>query len=79
MEGDAGWPMAAVVGEPYLTTSLLLPPLWRWLLLVGGRVIQNIIDHVPKLHYLVAVDESIHTLEDLVKVQLFHPIFDGIS
>ncbi|VFV33444.1 adenylate kinase 7 [Lynx pardinus] len=30
-------------------------------------VIQNIIDHVPKLHYLVAVDESIHTLEDLVK------------
>ncbi|XP_054422922.1 adenylate kinase 7 isoform X4 [Pteronotus mesoamericanus] len=30
-------------------------------------VIQNIIDHVPKLHYLVAVDESIQTLEDLVK------------
>ncbi|XP_078303781.1 adenylate kinase 7 [Panthera onca] len=30
-------------------------------------VIQNIIDHVPKIHYLVAVDESIHTLEDLVK------------
>ncbi|XP_015103151.3 adenylate kinase 7 [Vicugna pacos] len=30
-------------------------------------VIQNIIDHVPKLHYLVAVDESIHTLEDFVK------------
>ncbi|XP_004416548.1 PREDICTED: adenylate kinase 7 [Odobenus rosmarus divergens] len=30
-------------------------------------VIQNIIDHVPKLHYLVAVDESVHTLEDLVK------------
>ncbi|XP_023392392.1 adenylate kinase 7 [Pteropus vampyrus] len=31
------------------------------------RVIQNIIDHMPKHHYLVAVDESIHTLEDLVK------------
>lgn len=42
-------------------------------------MIQNIIDHVPKLHYLVAVDESVHTLEDLVKVLLFHPIFDGFS
>ncbi|KAK2492365.1 hypothetical protein MC885_005349 [Smutsia gigantea] len=30
-------------------------------------VIQNIIDHVPKRHYLVAVDDSVHTLEDLVK------------
>ncbi|XP_029808272.1 adenylate kinase 7 isoform X1 [Suricata suricatta] len=30
-------------------------------------VIQNIIDHVPKLRYLVTVDESVHTLEDLVK------------
>uniref|UniRef100_A0A8C6GTG2 Adenylate kinase 7 n=1 Tax=Mus spicilegus TaxID=10103 RepID=A0A8C6GTG2_MUSSI len=30
-------------------------------------LIQNIIDHVPKLHYLVAVDEAVHTLEDLVK------------
>ncbi|XP_052042646.1 adenylate kinase 7 [Apodemus sylvaticus] len=30
-------------------------------------VIQNVIDHVPKLHYLVAVDEAVHTLEDLVK------------
>ncbi|XP_037687842.1 adenylate kinase 7 isoform X1 [Choloepus didactylus] len=30
-------------------------------------VIQNIIDHVPKLHYLVAVDDSVHTLEDIVK------------
>ncbi|KAI4560493.1 hypothetical protein MJT46_019890, partial [Ovis ammon polii x Ovis aries] len=30
-------------------------------------VIQNIIDHVPKLRYLVAVDESVHTLEDFVK------------
>ncbi|GAB1294783.1 Nucleoside-diphosphate kinase [Apodemus speciosus] len=31
------------------------------------KVIQNVIDHVPKLHYLVAVDEAVHTLEDLVK------------
>uniref|UniRef100_A0A8D0SDX1 Uncharacterized protein n=1 Tax=Sus scrofa TaxID=9823 RepID=A0A8D0SDX1_PIG len=31
------------------------------------NVIQNIIDHVPKLHYLVAVDDSVHTLEDFVK------------
>ncbi|XP_006839574.1 PREDICTED: adenylate kinase 7 [Chrysochloris asiatica] len=30
-------------------------------------VIQNVIDHVPKVHYLVAVDESVHTLEDIVK------------
>ncbi|XP_024424028.2 adenylate kinase 7 [Desmodus rotundus] len=30
-------------------------------------VIQNIIDHVPKAHYVVAVDESVQTLEDLVK------------
>ncbi|XP_021563562.1 adenylate kinase 7 [Carlito syrichta] len=30
-------------------------------------VIQNIIDHVPKPHYLVAVDESGHTLEDIIK------------
>ncbi|KAG8514326.1 Adenylate kinase 7, partial [Galemys pyrenaicus] len=30
-------------------------------------VIQNIIDHVPKPHYLVAVDESVLTLEDAVK------------
>ena len=30
-------------------------------------VIQNIIDHVPKLRYLVVVDESAHTLEDFVK------------
>nr|XP_058912077.1 adenylate kinase 7 isoform X3 [Kogia breviceps] len=30
-------------------------------------VIQNVIDHVPKSHYLVAVDESVHTLEDFVK------------
>ncbi|KAM9645076.1 adenylate kinase 7 isoform 4-T4 [Trichechus inunguis] len=30
-------------------------------------VIQNVIDHVPKVHYLVAVDESVQTLEDVVK------------
>ncbi|XP_059542041.1 adenylate kinase 7 isoform X1 [Myotis daubentonii] len=30
-------------------------------------VIQNVIDHVPKVHYLVAVDDSFQTLEDLVK------------
>ncbi|XP_005390456.1 PREDICTED: adenylate kinase 7 [Chinchilla lanigera] len=30
-------------------------------------VIQNIIDHVPRHYYLVAVDDSAHTLEDLVK------------
>nr|XP_017518348.2 adenylate kinase 7 isoform X1 [Manis javanica] len=30
-------------------------------------VIQNIIDHMPKHRYLVAVDDSAHTLEDLVK------------
>ncbi|XP_012326692.2 adenylate kinase 7 [Aotus nancymaae] len=30
-------------------------------------VIQNVIDHAPKPRYLVAVDESVHTLEDLVK------------
>lgn len=42
-------------------------------------MIQNIIDHVPKLRYLVAVDESVHTLEDFVKVQPFCPTFDGTS
>ncbi|KAM5339532.1 adenylate kinase 7 [Glossophaga mutica] len=30
-------------------------------------VIQNLIDHMPKSRYLVAVDESVQTLEDLVK------------
>ncbi|XP_055144225.1 adenylate kinase 7 isoform X5 [Symphalangus syndactylus] len=30
-------------------------------------VIENVIDHAPKPHYLVAVDESVHTLEDIVK------------
>uniref|UniRef100_H0WQ96 Adenylate kinase 7 n=1 Tax=Otolemur garnettii TaxID=30611 RepID=H0WQ96_OTOGA len=30
-------------------------------------VIQNVIDHLPKYNYLVAVDESVQTLEDIVK------------
>ncbi|ELK31031.1 Adenylate kinase 7 [Myotis davidii] len=30
-------------------------------------VIQNVIDHVPKVHYLVAVDDAVQTLEDLIK------------
>ncbi|XP_069321382.1 adenylate kinase 7 isoform X4 [Eulemur rufifrons] len=30
-------------------------------------VIQNVIDHTPKVRYLVAVDESVQTLEDIVK------------
>ncbi|KAJ8289022.1 hypothetical protein COCON_G00016810 [Conger conger] len=33
-----------------------------------ASVIQNIIDFKPKTHYLVAVDESKNTLEDIVKV-----------
>lgn len=37
------------------------------------RVIQNVIDHVPKVHYLVAVDDSVQTLEDLIKVQPSSP------
>ena len=31
-------------------------------------VIQNVIDHKPKLNYLVAVDDSKNTIEDIVKV-----------
>nr|BAC37180.1 unnamed protein product [Mus musculus] len=42
-------------------------------------VIQNIIDHVPKLHYLVAVDEAVHTLEDLVKVCVLTPCRASLS
>ncbi|XP_049625880.1 adenylate kinase 7-like [Suncus etruscus] len=30
-------------------------------------VIQNVIDHMPKVHYLLAVDESVLTLEDIIK------------
>ncbi|KAJ8341203.1 hypothetical protein SKAU_G00334940 [Synaphobranchus kaupii] len=33
-----------------------------------ASVIQNIVDHKPKTHYLVAVDDSKNTLEDIVKV-----------
>ncbi|XP_041132487.1 adenylate kinase 7-like [Polyodon spathula] len=32
-----------------------------------ARVLQNIIDHKPKTHYLVAVDDSKHTIEDIIK------------
>ncbi|KAM8920832.1 adenylate kinase 7 [Pelodytes ibericus] len=32
-----------------------------------ASVIQNIADHRPRTHYLVAVDDSIHSLEEIVK------------
>nr|XP_009673899.1 PREDICTED: adenylate kinase 7 [Struthio camelus australis] len=32
-----------------------------------AAVIQNIADHRPKTHYIVAVDESMHTLKELIK------------
>ncbi|KAM9148287.1 adenylate kinase 7 [Pangshura tecta] len=32
-----------------------------------AAVLQNIADHRPRTHYIVAVDESIHTLQDIVK------------
>ncbi|XP_006275901.3 adenylate kinase 7 [Alligator mississippiensis] len=32
-----------------------------------AAVIQNVADHRPRTHYLVAVDESIHTLQDVIK------------
>ncbi|XP_049625763.1 adenylate kinase 7 isoform X3 [Suncus etruscus] len=32
-----------------------------------AAVIQNVIDHMPKAHYLLAVDESVLTLEDIIK------------
>ncbi|XP_056620629.1 adenylate kinase 7a isoform X1 [Triplophysa dalaica] len=32
-----------------------------------SRVVQNIIDHRPKTHYFIAVDESKNTFEDIVK------------
>uniref|UniRef100_A0A4W5N5E9 Adenylate kinase 7a n=1 Tax=Hucho hucho TaxID=62062 RepID=A0A4W5N5E9_9TELE len=31
-------------------------------------VIQNVIDHKPKIHYFIAVDDSNNTFEDIVKV-----------
>ncbi|XP_028677816.1 adenylate kinase 7 [Erpetoichthys calabaricus] len=33
-----------------------------------AKVMQNTIDHNPKTHYLIAVDDSKHTLEEIVKV-----------
>uniref|UniRef100_A0A8C4K2C9 Adenylate kinase 7 n=1 Tax=Dromaius novaehollandiae TaxID=8790 RepID=A0A8C4K2C9_DRONO len=32
-----------------------------------AAVLQNIADHRPKTHYIVAVDESMHTLKELIK------------
>ncbi|KAL1254380.1 hypothetical protein QQF64_016609 [Cirrhinus molitorella] len=32
-----------------------------------ARVVQNIIDHKPKTHYFIAVDDSKNTFEDIVK------------
>ncbi|XP_040267592.1 adenylate kinase 7 [Bufo bufo] len=32
-----------------------------------GSVVQNIVDRRPRTHYLVAVDEAVHTLEEVVK------------
>lgn len=39
------------------------------------RVVQNIIDHKPKTHYFIAVDDSKNTFEDIVKVIITHTIF----
>lgn len=33
------------------------------------RVVQNIADHRPKSHYLLAVDASMHTLQELIQVR----------
>ncbi|XP_051834387.1 adenylate kinase 7 isoform X2 [Antechinus flavipes] len=30
-------------------------------------ILQNIIDHLPKVHYLIAMDEALHTQEDILK------------
>ncbi|XP_010213189.1 PREDICTED: adenylate kinase 7 [Tinamus guttatus] len=32
-----------------------------------AAILQNIADHKPKTHYIVAVDESMHTLKELIK------------
>lgn len=53
---------------------------WPWLYLLCSRVLQNIADHRPRSHYILAVDESMHTLQQLVKVRdlmifLFSDIF----
>ncbi|XP_045067118.1 adenylate kinase 7-like [Coregonus clupeaformis] len=34
-------------------------------------VIQNVIDHKPKIHYFIAVDDSNNTFEDIVKIISF--------
>jgi hypothetical protein len=36
-----------------------------------NSVIQNTIDHKPKSHYILAVDDSKNTLEEIVMVNLF--------
>lgn len=33
-----------------------------------SRVVQNVIDHKPKTHYFIAVDDSKNTFGDMVKV-----------
>uniref|UniRef100_A0AAR2L749 Nucleoside-diphosphate kinase n=1 Tax=Pygocentrus nattereri TaxID=42514 RepID=A0AAR2L749_PYGNA len=38
-------------------------------------IVQNIIDHKPKTHYFIAVDDSKNTLEDIVKVTTAHMVF----
>ncbi|KAM9071015.1 adenylate kinase 7 isoform X1 [Sarcophilus harrisii] len=30
-------------------------------------ILQNIVDHMPKVHYLIAMDEALHTQEDILK------------
>ncbi|XP_035184046.1 adenylate kinase 7 isoform X2 [Oxyura jamaicensis] len=32
-----------------------------------AAVLQNVADHKPKFHYILAVDESMHTLQELIK------------
>ncbi|NWJ04859.1 KAD7 kinase, partial [Crypturellus undulatus] len=32
-----------------------------------AAILQNIADHKPKTHYIIAVDESMHTLKELIK------------
>ncbi|EGW05467.1 Putative adenylate kinase 7 [Cricetulus griseus] len=70
--GDKSFNMEVAASEYFsLTLDRNFPqpssPAQGMLLTQATGVIQNVIDHVPKLHYLVAVDESIHTLEDMVK------------
>lgn len=39
--------------------------------LYSWRIIQNVIDHKPKPHYFVAVDDSKNTMEDIIKVRFY--------